>query len=140
MPSSSSLKLPRISSNVSVNPNEPDGDPLDDWLTSLAKLKREILDEVLVLPAHNDPFYGLHSRLDHLVQGHERALVRLQSRLNEPKRAIDVFGVLFKRQIGPEVLGMATGEALAHLNCLIHRGRAIREPDAGGVNWYRTAL
>jgi glyoxylase-like metal-dependent hydrolase (beta-lactamase superfamily II) len=31
--------LPRISSNVSVFPTEPDGDPLTDWLTSLAAIK-----------------------------------------------------------------------------------------------------
>ena len=45
--------------------------------------------------------------------------------------------VLFKRAIGPDLLGMATGEALAHLNCLIHRGQAVRESDARGVHWYR---
>ena len=32
---------------------------------------------------------------------------------------------------------MATGESLAHLNCLITRGKAVREQDAAGVAWYR---
>jgi glyoxylase-like metal-dependent hydrolase (beta-lactamase superfamily II) len=130
--------LPRISSNVSVFPTEPDGDPLRDWLSSLARIKTRVPDDVLVLPAHNDPFHGLHSRLDHLIGGHERALIRLEQRLAEPRRAIDVFGVLFKRAITPDLLGMATGEALAHLNCLIHREVAVRETDAAGVDWYRT--
>ena len=31
--------LPKITSNVSVFPTEPEGDPLDDWLTSLARIK-----------------------------------------------------------------------------------------------------
>lgn len=128
--------LPKISSNVSVFPTEPDGDPLKDWLSSLARIKMRVPNDVLVLPAHNDPFQGLHARLDHLIGGHERSLSRLQSRLSEPRRAVDVFGVLFKRSIGPELLGMATGEALAHLNCLIHRGLARRETDADGVDWY----
>jgi len=131
--------LPRISSNVSVFPTEPDGDPLDDWLTSLARIKTRIPDDVLVLPAHNEPFHGLHARLDHLIRGHERGLARLTTRLAEPRRAVDVFGVLFKRTIVPDLLGMATGEALAHLNCLIHRGEAVREEDEAGVNWYRAA-
>jgi glyoxylase-like metal-dependent hydrolase (beta-lactamase superfamily II) len=131
--------LPRISSNVSVFPTEPDGDPLDDWLTSLAAIKPRIPDDVLVLPAHNEPFHGLHSRIDHLIRGHERGLSRLTARLAEPRRAVDVFGVLFKRTIVPDLLGMATGEALAHLNCLIHRGEAVREADADGVHWYRAA-
>ncbi len=128
--------LPRISSNVSVFPTEPDGDPLDDWLTSLARIKSRVPDDVLVLPAHNDPFHGLHKRLDHLIAGHERALARLETLLSTPKRAIDVFGVLFKRKINPEVMGMATGEALAHLNCLMARGKVGRERDPDGVDWY----
>jgi hypothetical protein len=75
--------------------------------------------------------------LDHLIRGHERALTRLQSALSEPKRSIDVFGSLFARKIGAEVLGMATGESLAHLNCLIGRGKVVSEPDDQGVLWYR---
>jgi glyoxylase-like metal-dependent hydrolase (beta-lactamase superfamily II) len=55
--------LPRISSNVSVYPTEPDADPMTDWLDSLAKLRREVPDEVLVLPAHNECFRGLHARI-----------------------------------------------------------------------------
>ena len=31
---------------------------------------------------------------------------------------------------------MATGEALAHLNCLIRRGRIERTTDGEGVAWY----
>jgi glyoxylase-like metal-dependent hydrolase (beta-lactamase superfamily II) len=34
--------LPRISSNVSVFPTEPEADPLSDWLTSLAKVKATV--------------------------------------------------------------------------------------------------
>ncbi len=132
--------LPRISSNVSVFPTEPDADPLSDWMKSCAKVKREVPDDVLVLPAHNDPFHGLHARLDHLINGHERSLGRLEAVLGKaPKRAIDVFGALFARPIGPELVGMATGESLAHINCLIERGKAVAEADADGVIWYRAA-
>jgi len=131
--------LPRISSNVSVFPTEPDGDPLREWLSSLARLKTRVGDEVLVLPAHNEPFFGLHARLDHLIDGHERALERLLETISQPRRAVDVFGVLFRRAIDADVLGLATGESLAHLNCLIGRGQAVRERDSAGVNWYRAA-
>jgi glyoxylase-like metal-dependent hydrolase (beta-lactamase superfamily II) len=128
--------LPRISSNVSVFPTEPDGDPLTDWLVSLARIKDLVPDEVLVLPAHNDPFLGLHLRLDHLIRGHERSLDRLEKVLASPKRSIDVFGCLFARKIGPDLLGMATGESLAHLNCLIQRGLIDADKDEAGVVWY----
>jgi glyoxylase-like metal-dependent hydrolase (beta-lactamase superfamily II) len=131
--------LPRISSNVSVNPIEPDADPMGDWLASLAKLKHRVPDDVLVLPSHNEPFRGLHARLDALAAGQQRALDRLLRRLTEPRRAIDVFPSLFGRQIPDNdvsLLGMATGESIACLNHLLQRGQATAEVDGNGVRWY----
>ena len=130
--------LPRISSNVSVYPTEPDANPLDDWLSSLAAVKNEVPDDVLVLPAHNSPFRGLHARIDELLESHRAALARLESALATPQRAVDVFAALFARPINPGVLGMATGEAVAHLNYLSHSGRAIRELDGDGIGWWRS--
>lgn len=124
--------LPRISSNVSVFPTEPEGDPLTDWLNSCAKLKEAVPGDVLVLGAHNEPFTGAHPRLQHLIDGHERAMNRVEARLRErPRRAIDLFSALFAREIGPDLLNMATGEALAHLNCLVGRGRVRRYLEKG---------
>jgi glyoxylase-like metal-dependent hydrolase (beta-lactamase superfamily II) len=131
--------LPRITSNVSVYPTEPDANPLRDWLESLAAIKRQVPDDVLVLPSHNEPFRGLHARLDALISGHEERLERMYEELATPKRAVDVFVVLFRRQIGVELLSMATGESLAHLNCLIGRGRAISATASDGVKWYKRA-
>jgi glyoxylase-like metal-dependent hydrolase (beta-lactamase superfamily II) len=131
--------LPKITSNVSVFPTEPDADPLTDWLESLASIKQRVPDDVLVLPSHNLPFSGLWTRLEQLTQGHEQSLVRLTEALREPKRAIDVFALLFRRPIGPQQLTMATGESVAHLNCLVHRGLAVRQVDEAGLAWYRNA-
>ncbi|RYG01495.1 MAG: MBL fold metallo-hydrolase, partial [Caulobacteraceae bacterium] len=131
--------LPKISSNVSVFPTEPDGDPLTEWLTTLEAIKGRVPDDVLVLPAHNAPFHGLHARIDHLIGGHERGLTRLRNLIVEPKRAVDVFPVLFRRKIDEWVLGMATGESLAHLNCLMTRGEARKDTDSDGVVWYRAS-
>jgi glyoxylase-like metal-dependent hydrolase (beta-lactamase superfamily II) len=130
--------LPRISSNVSVFPTEPEADPLTDWLDSCRKLKGVIPEDVLVLPAHNEPFYGAHKRLDALVSGHETALTRILTRLDTPKRAIDLFTAMFARPIDKDSLGMATGETLAHLNCLKGRGLVTSEQD-GGTTLYRRA-
>jgi glyoxylase-like metal-dependent hydrolase (beta-lactamase superfamily II) len=132
--------LPRISSNVSVFPTEPDGDPLADWIDSCKKLLKTLPNDVLVLPAHNEPFYGLHERLQNLIDGHERALDRVLDRIRkEPRRAVDLFGALFARKIGPDLIGMATGEAIAHANCLIGRGLARRVTDNQGVSRYVAA-
>ena len=134
--------LPRISSNVSVFPTEPEADPLGDWMESLTRLRATLSNDLLVLPAHGEPFNGLHARLDRLMQGHERGLQRLRRSLAEaPKRAIDVFGALFARPIDSkgELLGMATGESLAHINYLVARGEARCEIDAAGVRRYGAA-
>jgi len=131
--------LPRISSNVSVFPTEPEGDPLSDWIESCKKLRGAVPNDVLVLPSHNEPFIGLHERLDNLIDGHERTLTRILSRLNEPKRAVDLFGAMFARKIGADIIGMATGEAIAHVNCLISRGLARRITDEQGITRYVAA-
>jgi glyoxylase-like metal-dependent hydrolase (beta-lactamase superfamily II) len=129
--------LPRITSNVSVFPTEPDADPLSEWLESLASIRERIPDDVLVLPSHNEPFRGLHARLEQLIAGHEQRLRQVHELLATPRRAIDLFAVLFRRKVGADMLSMATGESLAHLNCLIARGKATREQDEAGVAWYR---
>jgi glyoxylase-like metal-dependent hydrolase (beta-lactamase superfamily II) len=132
--------LPRISSNVSVSPIEPDADPMADWLASLAKLRHEVPDDVLVLPSHNECFRGLHARIDRLQQGQDRALDRLRNALKTPKRAVDVFASLFARSIAEsdvQLLGMATGESLACLNYLLHRGEVACDIAEDGIGWYR---
>ena len=134
--------LPRISSNVSVYPTEPDANPMSDWYASLAKVRREVPDDVLVLPSHNECFRGLHARLDSLKEGQDRAIERLRLSLIEPKRAVDVFGPLFSRDISDTnvgLLSMATGESVACLNYLVHRGEVCSEIDSDGVAWYRLA-
>lgn len=129
--------LPKITSNVSVFPTEPEADPLTDWLESLASIRLRVPDEVLVLPSHNEPFRGLHARIEQLIQGHEQALTRLHEALAQRKTAVDTFSILFRRSVGGELLTMATGESVAHLNCLIRRGLAVRELDDAGVAWYQ---
>ncbi|KAK0351157.1 hypothetical protein LTR94_026112, partial [Friedmanniomyces endolithicus] len=126
--------LPRISSNVSVWPTEPMADPLGDWLSSISDLKSRLPDDCLILPAHGDPFYGVKPRLDALARGHDLALKRLERTLRQPSRVVDGFSAVFGRSIGDAVLGMATGEAQAHLNYLERRGRAVRERDENGVD------
>ena len=76
----------------------------------------------MVLPAHGRPFIGAHKRLNALINHHEQSLEKLHAVLSTPKRAVDVFDVLFKREIDDSNLIMATGESLGHLNCLLYRG------------------
>jgi glyoxylase-like metal-dependent hydrolase (beta-lactamase superfamily II) len=129
--------LPRITSNVSLNLSEPEADPLGEWLASIAKLKG-LPDDLLVLPSHGEPFTGLHARLDALAAGHRGRLDALHAHIAEPRRALDCFMTLFGRQIDDGSLGLATGEAMAHLRHLEVEGRAVRE-ERDGVYWYRAS-
>ncbi len=129
--------LPRITSNVSLMLSEPDEDPLGDWLASIAKLKM-LDDGLLVLPGHGDPFTGLHARLDALDAGHRDRLDALHVHLAEPRRVVDCFGVLFGRAIDDGLIGLATGEAMAHLRRLEIEGRATRQLTDGAA-WFRSA-
>ncbi len=129
--------LPRISPNVSMTVSEPDADPLGEWFNSIDKL-RALPADLLVLPGHGDPFTGLHARLDAMASEHRERLDALHAHLAEPRRAVDAFAVLFRRTIGQDMLGMATGEALAHLRRLEREGRAATET-RDGVRWWWAA-
>jgi hypothetical protein len=102
-------------------------------------LKASIPADVLVLPAHGRPFRGAHERLDVLIAEHNDGLDKLQVLCREPRRAVDVFPVLFKSEINKHNLILATGESVAHLNYLLDEGRIEVESDTDGVNWYRAA-
>lgn len=131
--------LPRISSNVSVFPTEPDSNPLQDWLDSCARLRELLPTDTLVLPAHNEPFRNVRKRLQDLIDGHEEGMDKLVALLDEPRRAVDVFPALFRARISGGNYIMATGESLAHLNCLVARGVVTRTRGADGVDLYARA-
>ena len=132
--------LPKISSNVSVFASEPQANPLKEWYESLDKLLREVPNDVLVLPSHNEPFYGLHERLASLRSGQNRALDRLcKSLTTGPTRIVDAFPALFNRPIGEQdaqQLSLATGEAVACMNFLIAKCVVECVVDENSVDWY----
>lgn len=133
--------LPDVSSNVSVMPVEPSGNPMKEWLDSLAKLGALFDDDVLVLPAHGSPFRGIQARVQQLASKRHRALERLVDHLQTsgPQRAVDLFGTLFSANVLaiPFQLTLATGETLAYLHYLMAEAQVQRERDAQGVDWYR---
>ncbi len=129
--------LPNISSNVSVWPTEPDGNPLEDWISSCHKLRGAVPKDTLILPAHGIPFRGAHHRLGRLIMHHENALERLHEYCFEPKRSTEVYPMLFRRKINDGNRLMAVGESIAHLHCLMQRGLMVRTLNADGHYIYR---
>jgi len=128
--------LPRISPNISVQAHEPDGDPLARYLASLAKLRDTVPGETLVLPSHNLPFFGLHARIDSLAAHHRARCDDVIAACHIPKTALELVKVLFRRTLDGHQMGFALGEALAHLNFLVHQRVLDRILENDGVDRY----
>lgn len=129
--------LPTISPNIGVHPNEPEADPLAEWLASCARLGGLAREDHLVLCGHKLPFTGLPLRLRHLIENHQGCLRRLKEHLQEPRTAADCFAPLFKRSIGEGEFGLALAEAVAHLNHLLALGEVTRERSPDGAWLWR---
>jgi len=110
---------------------------LRDWLESVESL-RSVPDSVLVLPAHERPFFNLHLRLDQLRDHHQVHLQRMLDACAEPRTAMQLMAVLFPTVKGRFDELMAIGETLAHVNYLIAQGQLVREETAGVFRYGRT--
>ena len=130
------MLLPRISTNVSVWPTEPEADPVGDFLDSLTNYTA-LPPETLVLPSHGLPFYGIKARVNALYEHHRTRLTRVTTACATPRTAVDVLPVLFDRHFDDHHLLFAMGEAIAHLNYLMHRGTLRRTTDADGHYYFQ---
>jgi glyoxylase-like metal-dependent hydrolase (beta-lactamase superfamily II) len=134
---SGDMVLPRISTNISVDATEPDGNPLALFLASLERMG-SLPADTLVLPSHGKPFRGLHTRIDQLQAHHADRLADVMAACQAaPCSAADLLPVLFKRTLDVHQTTFAMGESIAHLNALWHGGQLLRRVDAHGV--YRFA-
>lgn len=128
------MLLPKISTNVSVWPSDPDADPLGRFLASLASFEA-LPPTTLVLPSHGMPFRGIPMRVAQLHAHHEARLGELYDAIaaaRAPVSAADMVPVLFRRQLDLQQRFFAMGEAIAHLNNLWHHGRIARLRAADG--------
>jgi len=126
--------LPTISSNISFMAGNGDPNPLGSYLDSLRRL-RALAEDTLVLPSHGVPFQGLRQRIDDLAAHHHEQLDKLVAICVEPKRAVDLLPLMFRRPLQGMHLFLAIGEALAHMEFLVHAGRVRRQGDADRVSY-----
>lgn len=119
--------LPEITSNVSVTPTQSTDNPLQDWIAAHTKIEQRVPDSVLILPAHQLPFKGLHQRLRAVVAHHEERLDAILALLTEPKSAQQITRELFDKSLESFQNFLAVGEVVAHLHYLLEQGRAKRE-------------
>jgi glyoxylase-like metal-dependent hydrolase (beta-lactamase superfamily II) len=129
------MVLPRISTNISVQPAAPDADPLGGFLDSLTHYA-ELDAGTLVLPSHGLVFYGLRERIATLQQHHAERLDELRAACKSPHTGAQMMTVMFKRALDAHQTVFAMGETLAHINYLHARGELVRDRDDEGINRY----
>ena len=134
------MLLPRISTNVSVGPIEPDGDPLAHFLAAIAVYTR-LPDDTLVLPSHGLPFIGIKPRVAALTEHHRARLAELHAAAAaaEAVTAHELLPVLFRRQLDVQQQFFAMGESIAHLNHLWHQRRLERIVGDDGVIRFKSS-
>lgn len=125
--------LPKITPHIALYQfDEPDVDPLTDFLASQTRLTDLGIEEAL--PAHRKEFHGVADRANEIIAHHEERMDELVALLSETpitlweatsklhwRRPWDQMPVFQRR--------MAAAEAAAHLRTLEVRGQARRTPD-----------
>ena len=131
------MLLPRISTNISVNDNEPLANPLQQFLDSLARFAALLPDTTLVFPSHGLPFRGAQARIAQLQQHHRERLADVVFACVTPQTAADLLPVLFKRPLDVHQMTFAMGESIAHLHKLWFDGQLRRLADDGVYRFVR---
>jgi len=130
--------IARISPNVSVHAMEPDLDALGIYLGSLSELRKSVAHDVLVLPGHGLPFYGLHDRIDDLMHHHEQRCGAIADACrSRPLSVADIVPHVFQRELDEHQTGFAFGEVLAHVNHMLGRNQLVLDTGADGIDRYR---
>lgn len=130
--------LPKISPVIAVYEMVPRADPLGDYLASFARFDT-VADDALVLPSHGSPYRGIRQRIAQLREHHRERLDATVAFLRAPHSSVDLTREMFPHVEGPENIGFALGETLAHVNHLVRRGVAVDISQPGATALYRVA-
>jgi glyoxylase-like metal-dependent hydrolase (beta-lactamase superfamily II) len=129
--------LPTISSNIGFTWRSRDPNPLGSFLSSLDRL-HALSRDTLVLPSHGMPFRGLQQRVEDLARHHREQLDNVARACEQPKTALDILPVMFRRPLHGMHFFLAMAEALAHLEYLVNDGRVRRATNDAGMIRYAT--
>ena len=123
--------LAGITPAIGVYPNSRP-DPLGDYLVTLARI--EELAPRIAYAGHREPIADPAGRAREIREHHRERLDRTEAALGtQPSSAYDVSLELFERTLSPVLRRFATAESLAHLERLVHEGRAARAAGGGYV-------
>jgi glyoxylase-like metal-dependent hydrolase (beta-lactamase superfamily II) len=123
--------LPKISPVIAVYEMMPKDDPLADYLASFPRFDG-IAADTLVLPSHGMPYHGIHQRISELRGHHQKRLDATAEFLRQPSTALELSRAMFPHVEGPDNIGFALGETLAHVNYLVNQGLVTERRDGDG--------
>ncbi|MEZ5818212.1 MAG: MBL fold metallo-hydrolase [Hyphomicrobiaceae bacterium] len=128
--------LSKISPMIGVFPQEPEANPLAEYLASLDRF-RHLPADALVLPSHGLPFHGLRVRVEELAYHHEVRLTTLLGLMAAPSTTMALARGLFPKPVAEGQGRHAFAETLAHAHYLLETGSAERHRDVGGLLTFR---
>ena len=131
--------LPRITPNISVWEEQPDEDPIADFVASLTRLAA-LPEDTLVLPSHGLPFRGLRPRIAALINHHDERLREIRGLCAAPCTAMSLLPKLFKPGLDSFQTALALGEVITHLNRRTKLEHVVRETGPDGLIRFEDSL
>lgn len=129
--------LPKITPNIGVYSTEPEGNTLQDYLSTLLPFA-ELPERTLVLPAHKLPFIGVKDRVYELIEHHHLHLNELVKACAQPCSVMALLPVMFKRELSGRNIMFAIAECMSHVNYLRFNGKLTRTESKEGVYLYQS--
>ncbi|MCO5164099.1 MAG: hypothetical protein M9939_23650 [Mesorhizobium sp.] len=127
---------PKIAPNIAVQSNDPLGDPLSYYLRSLDEIALDRPDPALMLPGHEQPFFGFSSRVEELKAYYARRAGIVEAACADgPKTASELVSYLFRKPPGPVWIGFVISEAVTYANHLVNQGRLSRREEGGVIRF-----
>ena len=131
---SGDMLLPKISSHVGVFPDEPNGNPLHEFLNSLTKFTL-LPTDTIVLPSHGKPFLGIINRVNQLENHHEKRMKKIFLNCSQEKTAYQLIPTIFSRKLDSHQFFFALCEIIAHLNYGWHMNKLSRSEHQGIIKF-----
>ena len=107
--------------------------PLGGFLKTTSSFRSRLPSTALVLPSHNEPFFGLHDRLVELIEHHKKRLDEMAGLCIRSSSAYSITTKAFSPDLDSLQLSLALTETLAHLNHMVSKGRLTRNIDNNGI-------
>ena len=135
---SGDMVLPSITSHIGVFPDEPNGNPLEEFLTSLNKFKL-LPKNTFVLPSHGQQFEGIMARIKQLENHHQKRMQEILSNCKNKKTAYELIPKIFSTKLDNHQFFFALCEIIAHLNYGWHM-KKLRRFEQQGIIKFETVI